>query len=158
MSETPVSPEWWFYHLSRTTLEQAAAPLMAKCLEAGWRVLAVSPNAERRAALDAALWTYDDQSFLPHGQAEAPGLDATRQPVLLSAKADNVNGAAALVLMDGVTVPVDAPYTRCMVMFDDGDSGARTKARAQFKAAKDAGLVTRYFQQTPKGGWSEAGV
>ena len=69
-----------------------------------------------------------------------------------------MNGAAALVLMDGVEVPVDAPYTRCMVMFDDGDSGARTKARAQFKAAKDAGLVTRYFQQTPKGGWSEAGV
>lgn len=157
MADTP-APEWWFYHLSRTTLEQAAAPLMAKCLEAGWRVLAVSPNAERRAALDAALWTYEDKSFLPHGQAEAPGLDASRQPILLSAKADNVNGAAALVLMDGVEVAVDAPYTRCIVMFDDGDSGARTRARKQFKAARDAGMVTRYFQQTPKGGWSEAGV
>ena len=78
MADTP-APEWWFYHLSRTTLEQAAAPLMAKCLEAGWRVLAVSPSAERRAALDAALWTYEDKSFLPHGQAEAPGLDAARE-------------------------------------------------------------------------------
>ncbi|HPF24221.1 MAG TPA: DNA polymerase III subunit chi, partial [Hyphomonas sp.] len=56
MGEAP-KPEWWFYHLSRTTLEQAAAPLMSKCLEAGWRVLAVSPSADRRAALDAALWT-----------------------------------------------------------------------------------------------------
>ena len=75
MAETP-QPEWWFYHLSRTTLEQAAAPLMQKCLEAGWRVLAVSPSADRRAALDAVLWTFDDRSFLPHGQAEAPGLAA----------------------------------------------------------------------------------
>jgi DNA polymerase III subunit chi len=157
VSEAP-KPEWWFYHLSRTTLEQAAAPLMSKCLEVGWRVLAVSPNADRRAALDAALWTYDDASFLPHGQSEAPGLDASRQPVLISGKADNVNGAAALFLMDGVKAPVDAPYTRCMMMFDDGDMDARSAAREAFKAAKDAGLVTRYFQQTGSGGWKEAGV
>ena len=157
MAETP-QPEWWFYHLSRTTLEQAAAPLMQKCLEAGWRVLAVSPSADRRAALDAVLWTFDDRSFLPHGQAEAPGLDPARQPVLLTGKLDNQNKAEALVLMDGVEAPVDAPFTRCMVMFDDGDRDTRDLARQQFKAAKDAGLTTRYFQQTPQGGWKEAGV
>ena len=156
MTETQ-APEWWFYHLSRTTLEQAAAPLVQKCLDAGWRVLAVSPSAERRAALDATLWTFDEKTFLPHGQADAPGLDPARQPVLLSGKADNVNAAAALILMDGTTAPVDAPYTRCMVMFDDGDTDTRALARQQFKAAKDAGLVTRYFQQTPAGGWKEAG-
>ena len=39
-----IRPEWWFYHLSRTALEVAAPPLMQKCLEAGWRVLAVSPD------------------------------------------------------------------------------------------------------------------
>ena len=156
MTEAP-KPEWWFYHLSRTTLEQAAAPLMSKCLEVGWRVLAVSPNPERRAALDAFLWTFDERTFLPHGQAEAPGLDASRQPILLADKVENVNTANALFLMDGTTAPVDAPYTRCMVMFDDGDHDTRSLARQQFKAAKDAGLVTRYFQQTSSGGWNEAG-
>jgi DNA polymerase-3 subunit chi len=151
------SPEWWFYHLERTTLEQAAAPLLQKCLEAGWRVLAVSPSPERRAALDAALWTYDDNSFLPHGQAEAPGLDTSRQPILLSETVDNLNDAKALFLMDGSEAPVDTPFERCMVMFDGGDTETRSKARAQFKAASDAGMVTRYFQQTPRGGWQEAG-
>ena len=158
MPSAPTPPEWWFYHLSRTSLEQAAAPLVQKCLEAGWRVLAVSPNADRRAALDAALWTFDDKSFLPHGQADAPGLDPARQPVLITAKTENANKAEALLLMDGTAAPSDAPFTRCMVMFDDGDTAARTIARAQFKTAKDAGLTTRYFQQTPKGGWKEAGV
>ncbi len=152
------APEWWFYHLEKTTLEQAAGPLLSKCLERGWRVLAVSPHAERRAALDSALWTYDDQSFLPHGQAEAKGLDPARQPVLLSENLDNANGAQALFLMDGVEAPVDAPFERCMVMFDGGDQATRAAARAQFKAAKDAGLVCRYFQQTGRGGWKEAGV
>ena len=124
MSEAP-KPEWWFYHLSRTTLEQAAAPLMQKCLDVGWRVLAVSPSVERRAALDASLWTFDEKTFLPHGQAEAPGLDPARQPILLAGKPENLD--------------------------------TRNLARQQFKAAKDAGLVTRYFQQTPSGGWQEAG-
>ena len=154
----PAPPEWWFYHLSRTALEEAAAPLLQKCLEVGWRVLAVSPRAERLAKLDAVLWTFDDASFLPHGQADAPGLDVARQPVLLSAKLANANNADALMLMDGTEAPVDAAFKRCMVMFEDSDTGTRNKARGQFKAAKDAGLVTRYFQQTDRGGWKEAGV
>ncbi|MEL7042063.1 MAG: DNA polymerase III subunit chi [Pseudomonadota bacterium] len=155
MSE-PAAPEWWFYHLQRTTLERAVGPLLEKCLERGWRVLAISPDATRRAALDEALWTYEDQSFLPHGQAEAEGLVPNAQPVLITGHAENANGAAVALLMDGVDLAVDAPFERCMVMFDDGDRTTRQKAREQFKAAKDAGLSARYFQQSGRG-WKEAG-
>ncbi|MCR9269681.1 MAG: DNA polymerase III subunit chi [Hyphomonadaceae bacterium] len=155
MSEAQ-KPEWWFYHLQRTTLERAVGPLLEKCLERGWRVLAISPDASRRAALDEALWTYDDQSFLPHGQSEAEGLAADAQPILIAGTTDNQNGAAVALLMDGVELAVDAPFERCMVMFDDGDSATRQKAREQFKAAKDAGLSARYFQQRGRG-WKEAG-
>ncbi|MBO6688259.1 MAG: DNA polymerase III subunit chi [Henriciella sp.] len=155
MSEAQ-KPEWWFYHLQRTTLERAVGPLLEKCLERGWRVLAVSPEVTRRATLDEALWTFDDQSFLPHGQSEAEGLDPADQPILISSAADNLNQASVALLMDGVDLPVDADYERCMVMFDDGDSKARQKAREQFKAAKDAGLSARYFQQAERG-WKEAG-
>lgn len=155
MSEAQ-KPEWWFYHLQRTTLERAVGPLLEKCLERGWRVLAVSPDITRRAALDEALWTYDDQSFLPHGQAEAEGLEPAQQPILISEATDNLNEAAVVLLMDGVDMPPDAAFERCMVMFDDGDQAARQKAREQFKAAKDAGLPARYFQQAGRG-WKEAG-
>ena len=155
MSEAQ-KPEWWFYHLQRTTLERAVGPLLEKCLERGWRVLAVSPDTTRRAALDEALWTYDDQSFLPHGQAEAEGLAPDQQPILISGATDNLNQAAVALLMDGVDMPADAEFERCMVMFDDGDHATRQKAREQFKAAKDAGLPARYFQQAGRG-WKEAG-
>ncbi|MEE9381694.1 MAG: DNA polymerase III subunit chi [Hyphomonadaceae bacterium] len=151
-------PEWWFYHLSRTTLEQAAGPLLEKCMERGWRVLAVSPDARRRAALDQALWTYSDGSFLPHGDASAEGLDPARQPILLTDKAENANTADVALLMDGVELPADAPYERCMVLFDGADTATRDVARAQFKAAKDAGQTVRYFQQGSSGGWQEAGT
>lgn len=154
---TETSPEWWFYHLERAQPERAAGPLLEKCLQKGWRVLAVSPSEARRAALDEALWTFSDDSFLPHGQAEAAGLDAARQPVLISAGLDNANAADALLLLDGVEAPSDAPFQRCMVMFDGADSATRAIARVQFKAARDAGLTCRYFQQTRSGGWKEAG-
>ncbi|MEO0549858.1 MAG: DNA polymerase III subunit chi [Pseudomonadota bacterium] len=156
MSETAPKPEWWFYHLSRTTLERAVGPLLEKCLERDWRVLAVSREMSRRSALDEALWTYNDDSFLPHGQAEAEGLEAAAQPILISERADNLNGASVALIMDGMDLPVDAGFERCMVMFDDGDAATRQKAREQFKAAKDAGLVARYFQQGGRG-WQEAG-
>lgn len=150
-------PEWWFYHLERAQPERAAGPLLEKCLEKGWRVLAVSPSQARRAALDEALWTFSDSSFLPHGQAEAAGLDPARQPVLIAPEPDNANGADALLLLDGAQVPPDARFQRCMVMFDGADSATRTRARDQFKAAREAGLTCRYFQQTRSGGWKEAG-
>lgn len=156
MAEPAAKPEWWFYHLQRTSLERAVGPLLEKCLERGWRVLAVSPNATRRGALDEALWTYDDKSFLPHGQVEAAGLEPADQPILISDKSDNLNEAAVALLLDGTPLAVDAPFARCMVMFDDGDAAARQTARDQFKAAKDAGLTARYFQQSANG-WTEAG-
>ncbi|MEM1106744.1 MAG: DNA polymerase III subunit chi [Pseudomonadota bacterium] len=151
-------PEWWFYHLETTGPERAAGPLLEKCLERGWRVLAVSADANRRAALDEGLWTYSQASFLPHGQAEAEGLDPARQPVLIAGDLNNQNAAEALLLLDAAEAPTDAPFARCMVMFEGADTETRKVARAQFKAAKDAGHTCRYFQQTPQGGWKEAGL
>ena len=43
---------------------------------------------------------------------------------------------------------------------DQRDASAQErfgKARQLYKAASDAGLTTRYFQQTEQGGWKEAG-
>ncbi|MEO0981208.1 MAG: DNA polymerase III subunit chi [Pseudomonadota bacterium] len=144
---------WWFYHLERSRPELAAAPLIEKCLERDWRVLAVSPSERRRAELDEALWTFADGSFLPHGRSDGDG-EAGRQPVLISPTLDNANGAKAALLFDGGEAPPDAPFERCMVMFEDGDAPVRAVARAQFKAAKDAGLEVRYFQQAGRG-WKE---
>ncbi len=153
---TPAAPEWWFYHLKRTTLESAVGPLLEKCLARNWRVLAISPDPARRSALDAALWTYDAASFLPHGDVASEGLDPAVQPVLISDRADNLNSAAVALLMDAVDLPVNAAFDRCLVLFDDGDETARQKARQQFKAARDAGLVAKYFQQS-EAGWTQAG-
>jgi len=100
--------------------------------------------------LDRALWTFRDDSFVPHGRARA---DAEKHPVLLSTEAVPTNGAKVAVLLDGSDADASL-FERVMVVFDGQDETARAKARQQFKAATDAGAPARYFQQD-KSGWVE---
>jgi DNA polymerase III subunit chi len=143
-----MATEWWFYHIERSSLEAAVGPLLEKCLERGWRVV-VAGEAGTVERLDAALWTWRDDSFIPHGRSGAAG-----QPVLLATEAEPANGAPVALLLDGKDA-AQGRFERCLVVFDGGDAGARGKARLQYKSATDAGAVARYFQQDAKGGWVE---
>src|SRR5262249_41793492 len=63
-----------FYQLQRQPLERVLPTLIEKSLERGWRVVVQAASEERVEALDAHLWTFRDDSFLPHGtwrEAEA---------------------------------------------------------------------------------------
>jgi DNA polymerase-3 subunit chi len=142
--------EWWFYHIEHTSLDAAIAPLLEKCLDRKWRVVVVG-KTETLDKLDRSLWTWRDDSFLPHGRAR---VDAERHPVLLSTEAAPANGARVALLLDGMDCDASL-FERCMVVFDGGDEAARAKARQQYKAASDAGASARYFQQEPGGGWKE---
>jgi DNA polymerase-3 subunit chi len=141
--------EWWFYHIEQGSLDAAIAPLIEKCLERKWRVVVVGHD-ETIERLDRALWTWRDESFLPHGRARA---DAAKQPVLLSTEAVATNGAKVAVLLDGSDADA-SQFERIMVVFNGDDETARAKARQQFKTALDAGTGARYFQQD-RGGWAE---
>ena len=63
-----------FYHLQGQPLERVLPACSEKSLERGWRVVVQAASEERIEALDAHLWTYRDDGFLPHGtwrEAEA---------------------------------------------------------------------------------------
>lgn len=144
------SAEWWFYHIEHTSLDAAIGPLLEKCLERNWRVV-VAGTDDTIGRLDGALWTWRDDSFLPHGRGRtAPA----KQPILLSTTADPANGAKVALLLDGLDAD-GSKFDRCLVVFDGGDEASRAKARVQYKAASDAGAVAKYFQQERGGGWSE---
>ncbi|MFT3724423.1 MAG: DNA polymerase III subunit chi [Hyphomonadaceae bacterium] len=142
--------EWWFYHIEHTSLDAAIAPLIEKCLERKWRVVVVGHD-ETLERLNKGLWTYREDSFLPHGRARA---DAAKHPVLLSTEAVATNGAKVALLLDGSDTAAEE-FERVMVVFDGGDEIARSKARQQYKAATDGGVAARYFQQERGGGWKE---
>ena len=95
-----------FYHLQDMTLESVLPPLLEKSLERGWRVVVQSTSQERTDALDAHLWTYRDDSFLPHATWRAG--DAQDQPILLAVEEGNPNRANVRFLIDSAPLPADS--------------------------------------------------
>jgi DNA polymerase III subunit chi len=145
-----------FYHLQRQPLERVLPALLEKSLERGWRVVVQTASEERVEALDAHLWTFRDDSFLPHGTWREPA--AREQPILLTVNDDNPNGAQVRFLVDGTPVPEDAAaYERLVVIFDGDDPDAVEAARARWGEAKAKGFAVTYWQTDDDGRWQRKG-
>ena len=141
--------EVWFYHLERTSLDQALPDLLEKTLARGWKAMVRATDPQRVEYLDGWLWTYRDDSFLPHAAAGEPG--AVRQPVLITTGVENPNGAQALFLVDGAAPGELGDYTRCVVLFDGRDEAALAVARDQWRTVKAQGLAASYWKQSGRG-------
>jgi DNA polymerase-3 subunit chi len=141
-----------FYHLERHTLERVLPTLLEKSIERGWRAAVQGSSEERIDALDQHLWTYREDSFLPHG-TDRQG-DAAAQPVLLTVDAANRNAAHVRFLIDGAQMPADAEqYERIVLIFDGRDEDAVAAARTCWTDSKSKGLAVTYWQADDQGRW-----
>jgi len=141
-----------FYHLQEQRLERVLPQLLEVSLTRGWRVVVQGSSEERIEALDAHLWTYRDDSFLPHGIAR--NADAADQPILLTVADDNPNGANVRFLIDGAAFPDDAEgYERLVLIFDGADDDAVALARERWTQAKSRGFDASYWQPDENGRW-----
>jgi DNA polymerase III subunit chi len=142
-----------FYHLERQSVDQVLPGLLEKTLERGWRAVVQTGTLERRDALDTLLWTYKQDSFLPHG-TDQDGTASTH-PVVLTTELTNPNGASVRFLVDGAAIGELASYERIVVMFDGRVDAAISAARQDWKTAKGAGWQCTYWQQSPEGRWQK---
>jgi len=142
-----------FYQLERQPLDRVLPGLLEKTLERGWRAVVQVGGEERLEALDTLLWTYREDSFLPHGTASDGFAD--RQPVFLTMNEDNPNGATVRFFVDGADCQDLEAYARVVYLFDGRDEGGREGARAQWKAAKARGFDVTYWQQNDRGRWEK---
>jgi DNA polymerase-3 subunit chi len=141
-----------FYHLKGQTPEQILPALLQKSLERGWRVVVQASSDERIEALDAHLWTWRDDAFLPHGTWR--DAEVAEQPIVLTVNADNPNGAAVRFLVDGASMAGDAAaYERVILLFDGDDPEAVETARTRWSEAKSAGVEVTYWQSDENGRW-----
>jgi DNA polymerase-3 subunit chi len=141
-----------FYHLQDMSLENVLPPLLEKSLERGWRVVVQSTSEERADALDAHLWTYRDDSFLPHATWRAS--DAQDQPIILAVAEGNPNRANVRFLIDNAALPADADaYDRVVLVFNGDDGEALTAARGAWTDCKTRGFEVTYWQADERGRW-----
>lgn len=141
-----------FYHLTLTPVERALPRIAERVLAGGGRLLVVSGDAGQRRMLDKAMWSYADDSFLPHGEAGGE-FDAT-QPVLIAGAPEPVNGARHIALVDGAWRDAALGFERVFHFFDQANIAA---ARAAWKALGErAGVERRYWKQDERGRWEQA--
>jgi DNA polymerase III subunit chi len=141
-----------FYHLTRVPLERALPRIAERVVADGGRLLIVAADAEQRARLDQLLWSHAPDSFLPHGQAG--GEDDARQPILISAEPNAVNGARNIALTDGLWREEALAYDRVFHLFDEERI---VEARAAWKSlAEREGVQRRYWKQDDSGRWQQA--
>jgi DNA polymerase-3 subunit chi len=143
----------WFYQLERSSLEQALPPLLEKCLQRGWRAVVRGTLQERLDQLDQAIWTWRDESFLPHG---LDGRDAAeKQPIWLTREKSVANGAQALFLIDGAEPSDIGAFERASILFDGREEAAVVHARLFWKQAKEAGVEVAYWKESAGGRWEK---
>ena len=143
-----------FYHLQGQKLEGVLTPLLEKSLARGWKAIVQGGSQERIEALDAHLWTYRDDGFLPHGTWREP--EAAAQPVLLTVNDGNPNAASVRFLIDGAPVPPDADsYARIVLVFSGDDEDAVAAARSAWSEAKAKGFEATYWQPDEQGRWAK---
>ena len=144
------------YQLQRQPLERVLPALIEKSLERGWRVIVQAASEERVEALDAQLWTFSDDSFLPHGTWREA--EASEQPILLTVDGDNPNGAAVRFLIDGAPMPGDAEaYQRIVLLVDGEDDEAVAVAHAHWNEGKAKGFEITYWRPDEDGRWQRLG-
>jgi DNA polymerase-3 subunit chi len=142
-----------FYHLEAQPLERVLPVLVEKSLERGWKVMIETGSPERVEVLDTLLWTFRDDSFVPHGRAG--GESDALQPVLITTATDNPNGAHVRFFVDRAVPQSGEGYQRIVYMFSGHDPDAVNEARAAWRALREGNEVT-YWQQDG-GRWVKKG-
>jgi len=144
--------EYWFYHLEVSTVEGILPGLLEKTGQKGWRALVKLPENQIKEMNDY-LWTYRDDSFLPHGRDDEPM--AEQQPITLSASTESAQGHQAVFLLGGAEVKDMSGVERCMVMINGRSENDVQRERARWKALKDTDATLSYYQQNERGSWEK---
>ena len=142
-----------FYHLVRQPLEQVLPKLLEKAVASGAKIVVLAGSTDRVEFLNDQLWTYSDDSWVPHGSAKDGNADL--QPIWLTTTEENPNQSTILVACDGAAPTHVEKWERCLDLFDGNDEQAVAAARQRWKHWKDQGHELVYYQQSERGGWEE---
>lgn len=148
--------ELWFYHLTRSRMEQVLPMLVERALAHGWRVAIRVDEAAMVTRVDDLLWqAAPPERFLPHGLALAA--NAAAHPVVIGQGDVAVNQPDYLIALGGAAIaPEDcAALRRAVLLFDGQDEAALNAARAHWRAFVEAGISLQYWSQE-SGTWQMA--
>lgn len=147
-----------FYHLTKTSLEQALPALLTRTMQVKEHGLVLCKDDQQVQNLTEALWRVTHPVWLPHGCHTSKNQDVSPewQPIWLTIFEENLNKAAFLFLVGGQSSIDLNSFKRVFDLFDGNDEQAVHQARDRWRVLKQEGHELTYWKQTEKG-WEQGG-
>jgi DNA polymerase-3 subunit chi len=113
----------------------------------GLRVFIHCPEAELARHLDRLLWTYRQDSFLPHGVVGpvTPNLDLHLTPILISPDGTPECEDQVLINLAAEAPPFFSRFERVCEPID-GDPKVKSAGRERFRYYRDRGYPLQHHQ------------
>ena len=130
-----------FYVVPEDSPEDAlptACKLCEKAVASGKRVHVHVPDSAQAEALDKLLWTYKQGGFLAHQRA---GTDGSELAAVVIGDAPPKPPQREVLLNLAAAVPPFFQSFERVLEIVAGDTAARNKSRARFKAYRDQGAA-----------------
>ena len=143
-----------FYQIGQAKLEQVMLMLLKKTLAANQKALVLCPMPAA-SAIDAALWTHDPESWIPHGLNDENGAEFCHVWVSSDMAANPIN-AEYLFLLHGSAPAQWNGFARCFCLFDGKSEAQLQQARNQWKMWQELDDANfGYYYQNAEGGWDK---
>ncbi|QIK38212.1 DNA polymerase III subunit chi [Caldichromatium japonicum] len=132
-------PQVEFYSLepgSRGDRFLMACQIVERLYEAGKRILILCPDRDEARHLDRLLWTFKQESFIPHGLVGA--VDASLTPIMISLDGLPSEGYPSLLNL-GRDLPSGWERFEQIIDLVDLDPEVREAGRARYRAYRQGG-------------------
>jgi len=130
---------------SPDALETFACRLVETVWQRGHRVLVLAASDAAARRLDDLLWTFRDESFVPHrrvGASDPAAAEPAGEPVVVSTPGAWSGGLDVLVNLTP-SVPEEADRAARIVEIVPSDGGARDAGRQRYRDYRSRGFELR---------------
>ena len=130
-----------------------ACKLCDKATGTGMKVYINTPDAALAEALDGALWSFRQGSFISHEKFTGRAPDAPEPMVLIGELEPPATHHSAMINL-GLEVPAFFSRFERVLEVVSGDPVQRAKCRERYKFYRDRGYELKTYEQTAEGGWA----
>jgi DNA polymerase-3 subunit chi len=138
-----------FYEVREPDWEAALCRLVETAYEAGERAYVLASSEAHARRLDDLLWTFRDESFVPHELWQGEATLPDPAPVLVGWLQGNPAGPRCLFLA-GPAAPADVVgFERIVDLVPAADPTLKNAARGRYRAFRDAGFDVAFHPAGP---------
>ena len=144
-----------FYSTAPLQVEKTLFALLEKSLEKGNKSLLLFRDKEKCLSINEQLWTYKQNSFLPHISEDDQIYDDIDVPVYLSTKNENPFKAELLFSIDGYLPDNIQHFERVIIIIDVNDEILNEKYKNYYLDINKNFEDIVFYKSDDNGKWIE---